>query len=220
MSAPRPHRSPSGTRLAALALSLAAAAGTLAVTAAPARAASGPVHAGHHGEAVECRGQGTDPDALVRYGTEVLIEAPPSTVFKAQTDVEQWPSWQDAVLTSERLDRGPLRTGSAFRWTTPVPATPATPTTTLTVTSTVQQVQRDHCIRWTGPATGEGIHIDEGTHVWTFTKVKGGTLVRTEETWTGDQAEADVDLSTGALGEGLEIWLQDLKTAAEARTGC
>ncbi|WP_217163504.1 SRPBCC family protein [Streptomyces sp. AC512_CC834] len=211
-----------GTRLAAVTLSLAAAGGALAVVAAPAQAASGPAHTGvgRHDGAVECRGRGTDPDALVRYGTEILIDAPPSTVFKTQTDVERWPSWQDAVLTSDRLDHGPLRPGSAFRWTTPVPATPATPATTLTVTSTVQQLRRDHCVRWSGPATGEGIHIDEGIHVWTFTKVKGGTLVRTEETWTGDQAEADVDLSTQALGAGLEVWLKDLKAAAEARTGC
>ncbi|MEV1026899.1 SRPBCC family protein [Streptomyces sp. NPDC050264] len=213
-------RSRFATRLAALTLSLAAAGGALAVTAAPAGAAPGPAHAGRPDAAVECRGRSTDPDALVRYGTEILIHAPLSTVFRTQTDVERWPSWQDAVLSSERLDSGPLRPGSAFRWTTPVPATPATPATTLTVTSTVQQLRRDDCVRWTGPATGEGIHIDEGTHVWTFTKVKGGTLVRTEETWTGDQAEADVDLSTQALGAGLEIWLKDLKAAAETRTGC
>ncbi|MEN3615989.1 SRPBCC family protein [Plantactinospora sp. ZYX-F-223] len=216
-------RSSLGTRLAALTLFLAAAGGVLGTTAAPAEAASRPAHPGHHNDgdgAVECRGQGTDPDALVRYGSSILIDAPLSTVFKTQTDVEQWPSWQDAVLTSQRLDHGRLRPGSAFRWTTPVAATSQTPATTLTITSTVQQIQRNACIRWSGPATSEAIHIDEGIHVWTFTKVKGGTLVSTEETWTGDQAEADVDLSTEALGAGLEVWLQDLKTAAEARTGC
>ncbi|GGM05630.1 hypothetical protein GCM10010129_56530 [Streptomyces fumigatiscleroticus] len=214
-------RSRLGIRLAALAVSLAAAGGTLAVTAAPAQAASGPAHPGrHHAGAVECRGLGTDPDALVRYRSEILIHAPLSTVFRTQTDVERWPSWQDAVLTGERLDSGPLRAGSAFRWTTPVAATPLTPATTLTITSTVRQLQRDNCVRWSGPATGDAIHIDEGTHVWTFTKVKGGTLVRTEETWTGDQAETDVDLSTEALGAGLEVWLKDLKAAAEARSAC
>ncbi|BCL29530.1 SRPBCC family protein [Streptomyces aurantiacus] len=216
-----------GTHLAALALSLAAAGSVLTATASPAQAASGPAtsgpatsspaHTGRHAPAVECRGQGVDPDARVRYRSEVMIDAPLSTVFKTQTDVEQWPSWQDAVLTSERLDSGPLRTGSSFTWTTPVPATPSTPATTLEITSTVQNLQRNHCVRWTGPADGEGIHIDEGTHVWTFTKVKGGVLVRTEETWTGAQAEADVPASTEALGAGLEIWLKDLKATAEAR---
>ncbi|MFS8200371.1 SRPBCC family protein [Streptomyces sp. CWNU-52B] len=208
-------RSRLGTHVAALALSLAAAGSLLAVTTSTAQAASG-----HHTAAVECRGNGTDPDALVRYRSEIVIDAPLSTVFKTQTDVEQWPSWQDAVLTSERLDHGPLRPDSSFRWTTPVPATPATPATTLEVTSTVQDIQRDKCVRWTGPADSDAIHIDEGTHVWTFTKVKGGVLVRTEETWTGDQAEADVALSTEALGSGLEIWLKDLKAAAEVRAAC
>ncbi|GAA2337736.1 hypothetical protein [Streptomyces violaceusniger] len=65
------------------------------------------------------------------------------------------------------------------------------------------KIQRNACVRWSGPATSEAIHIDEGAHVWTFAEVKGGTLVRTEETWTGDQAEADVNLSTEALGSAL-----------------
>ncbi|MFB4423395.1 SRPBCC family protein [Streptomyces sp. QL37] len=206
-----------GTHIAALALSLAAAGSVLAATAPSAQAAPGPVHAGRHTAAPECRGQGVDPDARVRYRSRITIDAPLSTVFRTQTDVERWPSWQDAVLTNERLDSGPLRAGSAFRWTTPVPATPSTPATTLEITSTVRQLQRNHCVRWTGPADGEGIHIDEGTHVWTFTQVEGGVLVRTEETWTGEQAEADVPTSTEALGAGLEIWLKDLKAAAEAR---
>ncbi|MFG2537468.1 SRPBCC family protein [Streptomyces sp. NPDC048511] len=208
------------TRIAALALSLAAAGSVLSATASPAEAASGHALSGRHDAGLTCRGQGVDPDALVRYRSEVLIDAPLSTVFRTQTDVEQWPSWQAAVLTSERLDSGPLRAGSSFRWTTPVPATPSTPATTLEITSTVHQLQRNHCVRWTGPADGDGIHIDEGTHVWTFTKVKGGVLVRTEETWTGEQAEADVPVSTEALGAGLEIWLKDLKAAAESRASC
>ncbi|RII20957.1 Polyketide cyclase / dehydrase and lipid transport [Streptomyces sp. YIM 130001] len=209
------------SRTAALAISLAAI-GALGVAASPAQAAapSAQARSGHHTGAPECGGQGVDPDALVRYRSEILIDAPLRTVFKTQTDVESWPSWQDAVLTSQRLDSGPLRAGSSFHWTTPVPATPSTPATTLDITSSVEQLERNQCVRWTGPADGEGIHIDEGTHVWTFTKVKGGVLVRTEETWTGDQAEADVPTSTEALGAGLEIWLKDLKAAAEARAAC
>ena len=40
-------------------------------------------------------------------------------------------------------------------------------------------------------------------------------LVRTEETWTGAQVEADVATSTAYLGYGLEAWLTDLRTVAE-----
>ncbi|MFF7792859.1 hypothetical protein [Streptomyces sp. NPDC007991] len=42
--------------------------------------------------------------------------------------------------------------------------------------------------------------------------------VHSEETWTGTQVEADVPTATAALGTGLEAWLHDLKTTAEAHT--
>lgn len=117
----------------------------------------------------------------------------------------------------KRLDPGPLRKGSRFRWTTPAQATPTTPATTLNITSTVRQLRHGSCILWKGPAIGDGLRIDEGVHLWTFTKVKGGVRVHTEETWTGDQVEADVPIATEALGAGLEQWLRDLKATAEAQ---
>ncbi|WP_234386655.1 hypothetical protein [Streptomyces sp. ERV7] len=97
-------------------------------------------------------------------------------------------------------------------------ATPTTPATTLTITSTVRQLKHGTCIRWTGPAIGEGLRIDRGVHVWNFIKVRGGVLVQTEETWTGDQVEADVPTSLKYLGGGLEEWLKELTATAEARS--
>ncbi|WP_217210730.1 SRPBCC family protein [Streptomyces sp. AC550_RSS872] len=171
-----------------------------------------------HGDTSQCGGRGVDPTALIRYESDIVIKAPLSTVWKLQTDVERWPSWQPPVTTAERLDPGRLKAGSQFRWTTPAPATPTTPATTLAITSTVQELQRHNCILWSGPATGEGLRIDEGIHLWTFRKVEGGLHVHTEETWTGTQVEADVPTATAALGAGLEAWLHDLKTTAEALT--
>ncbi|MFD5834148.1 hypothetical protein ACFWHV_11325 [Streptomyces collinus] len=84
---------------------------------------------------------------------------------------------------------------------------------------TVQRLRDRDCILWKRPATGEGLRIDEGVHLWTFRKVRGGVRVHTEETWTGDQVEADVRTATEALGQGLEAWLRDLKATAEARSG-
>ncbi|WP_405796678.1 SRPBCC family protein [Streptomyces sp. NBC_01506] len=188
-----------------------AVAGVLGTAVAPAAATS------HHpATSLTCRGEGVDPDALVRYKTETVIHAPLSTIWKLQTDVERWPTWQGPVESAERLDHGPFRAGSAFRWTTPAPATPTTPATTLEITSTVEQVRRGSCIRWTGPAIGEGLRIDNGVHVWNFTKVRGGVRVSTEETHVGDQIESNVPLATEILGMGLEGWLSELKTAAEA----
>jgi hypothetical protein len=165
-----------------------------------------------------CLGQGVDSTAKIRYGTEKLIKAPVSKIWRLQTDIARWPSWQQPVTTAKRLDHGPLRAGSAFVWTTPAPPTPTTPATVLTITSTVQQARHNTCLRWTGPAIGTGLKIDKGTHVWNFVPVRGGTLVRTEETWNGAQVEVDPALSTEILGMGLEGWLNDLKAAAEHTT--
>jgi uncharacterized membrane protein len=190
------------TRLRTAAVLATVVAGFLGTAVAPAQAA--PAQPG-------CRGEGVDPNALIRYRTDVVIDASLSTIWDLQTDVERWPTWQTSVLTADRLDHGRLRKGSAFRWTTPAPAT------TLEVTSTVRQLQNRVCVLWHGPAVGEGLKIDEGVHLWTFTEVDGGVLVHTEETWTGAQVEADVPTATWALGAGLDQWMRDLKTTAEAR---
>ncbi|WIY00625.1 SRPBCC family protein [Amycolatopsis mongoliensis] len=192
-------------RSALLAVPLAAAA---LLAAAPADAATT--------APLTCRGQGIDPAARLHHRTETFVKAPPSTVWKVQTGVAGWPEWQAAVTSAQRLDPGPLHPGSRFRWTTPAPATPSSPATTLVITSTVGQVQRDRCIRWTGPAIGDGLRIDRGVHVWTFTPARGGVVVRTEESWTGAQIEADPATAIKYLAPGLDRWLADLKTAAEA----
>ncbi|MEV3859051.1 SRPBCC family protein [Streptomyces sp. NPDC050095] len=172
------------------------------------------VPAGAAPDSLTCRGAGVDPDARVRHRTETVIHAPLATVWKLQADVERWPSWQAPVQSARRLDHGPLRAGSAFHWATPLPPNPATGATTLEITSTVEQLRRGSCIRWTGPGVADGLRID-GVHVWNFTRVKGGVLVRTEETHTGPQVDADVPTATKILAAGLEGWLHDLKAAAE-----
>ncbi|MFE7801211.1 SRPBCC family protein [Nocardia sp. NPDC057440] len=178
--------------------------GQVTTTAAPATAS------------LTCQGAGIDDAAQIRYRTETLINAPLSTIWELHTDVEHWPSWQQPVTSIKRVDQGVLREGSQFQWTTPAPATPTTPATTLVITSSVQQLQPNNCIRWSGPAIGDGLRIDNGVHVWNFTEVDGGVLVRTEENWTGAQVEADIPTSTAFLGAGLEAWLKDLKATAEA----
>lgn len=205
-----------GTRAALLTLPLVL--GILGTAAAPAGAAGPETSrvspASHPGNSLTCRGKGVDPGAKVRHRSEIMIKAPLRTIWKLQTDVERWPSWQSPVASADRLDHGRFRAGSAFRWTTPIPPNPSTPATSLEITSTVRQVRDNSCIRWTGPAIGEGLHID-GVHVWNFTKVRGGVLVSTEETHTGPQVDANVPVATEILRTGLEAWLRDLKTAAE-----
>ncbi len=168
------------------------------------------------GKGLTCRGAGVDPAAQIRYRTERVIDGPPAVIWKLQTDVDRWPTWQPSVTGAERLDHGRFRAGSAFHWTTPIPPGTGVPATALDIVSTVRQVEERSCVRWTGPADGEGLHID-GVHVWRFTKVKGGVRVSTEETHTGPQVDADVPMATAILKAGLDRWLTDLQAAAEAR---
>ncbi|SES45999.1 SRPBCC family protein [Actinokineospora terrae] len=196
------------TRLRSALLTIPLAAGLLALST-PAQAATP--------APLTCQGKGINPAAQLHHQTETFIKAPLSTVWRLHTDVEGWPSWQRAVTSMERLDPGPLRPGSRFRWTTPAPPTPTTPATTLVITSTVGQVKPGTCVRWTGPALGDGLRIDEGVHVWTFTETRGGVIVRTEESWRGPQIDADPATAIQYLAPGLDHWLADLKTAAESR---
>lgn len=200
-----------GTGIRAALRALPLVVGLLSAAVAPAGAVSpGPA------TSLTCEGKGVDPHAQVRYRTETLIHAPLRTVWRLQTDVERRPSWQPSVMTAERLGHGRLRAGSAFRWTTPVPPNPATPATELEITSTVGQLRHHSCLRWTGPAVGEGLRID-GVHVWTFTATGNGVRVCTEETLSGAQVDADVPTASELLRASLEAWLRDLRTAAEAR---
>lgn len=199
-----------GVRTALLTVPLAL--GLLAAAVAPAGAATDHRPA----PSLTCHGVGVDPDARVRHRTGILIHAPLRTVWRLQTDVARWPDWQATVRGTDRLDDGPLHPGSAFRWTTPLPPNPASTDPVLEITSTVRQLRPGSCIRWTGPAVATGLRID-GVHVWNFTEVPGGVLVRTEETHTGPQVDANVPAATETLRQGLEGRLHDLKTAAEAR---
>lgn len=180
-------------------------------TSSPATSAAAPA-------GLSCGGAGIDEQAQIKYRTEALIKAPLSTIWKLQTDVENWPAWQQPVESNKRLDQGELRDGSQFQWRTPVPASATTPATTLVITSTVHQIQPESCIRWSGPAVGDGLRIDNGVHIWNFIQQGDSVLVRTEENWSGSQVEADVATSTAFLGAGLEAWLKDLKAAAEAHS--
>ncbi|MFI7465112.1 polyketide cyclase /reductase [Nonomuraea sp. NPDC049646] len=180
----------------------------LAIAALPAQAAA--IAHGLPGSSLTCQGKGVDPAAEARHRSEIFIQAPLRTIWNLQADVEAWPSWQKpaAPMTVKRLDAGPLRRNSRFQATVHLPADPPAPPGTVVITSVVRQLQYGTCMRWTGPADGPGFHID-GVHVWNFVKVRGGVLVRTEESHTGPQADPKSDM-------GLETWLNDLKTAAEA----
>ncbi|WP_052398032.1 SRPBCC family protein [Streptomyces sp. NRRL F-5123] len=150
-----------------------------------------------------CDGVHPDESAPVVTRKAIVINAPLVTVWKVQTDVENWPAWQPNVTSLVKDTPGALRPGSVFRWATEG----------LDITSTVKEVEHDTCLAWGGPA--QGINA---IHVWTFTPVKGGVLVRTEESWTGAPVVANTAVLQKALDNSLQNWVNNLKRTSESHS--
>ncbi|MGW2033437.1 SRPBCC family protein [Streptomyces sp. NPDC001356] len=143
-----------------------------------------------------------DESAPVITRENILIHAPLHTVWKIQTDVEKWPTWQPNVATVVKDTPGRLRPGSVFRWATEG----------LSITSTVRQADYGRRLAWGGPAQGI-----TAIHVWTFTPTRDGILVHTEESWTGAPVVADQAALQAALDNSLHNWVNNLKHQAEAQ---
>jgi uncharacterized membrane protein len=168
-----------------------------------------------------CAGLTIDHTAGIVSAHELQVDAPVDRVWDVLTDVADWASWQRAVETIERLDdSSPLEPGSAFRWTTSVPASALAPADTLVITSTVKAVEEDRCVLWEGPAVGASTQVDRGVHLWSLVEHGGTTTVRTIESWDAyalRALEADAKTqATALLGGGLQQWLEDLRTVSEA----
>lgn len=139
-----------------------------------------------------------DTAAPVITRDEILIHAPIETVWAIQIDVAAWPSWQPDV-DGVQVD-GPLSVGSTFRWQT----------FGLDIASTVQELDAPRRIVWGGPAGGI-----VAVHVWDLLAREDGVLVRTEESWEGEQVRAQAATLQQALDRSLRSWLTNLKQAAE-----
>ncbi|WP_261305489.1 SRPBCC family protein [Paenibacillus andongensis] len=140
-----------------------------------------------------------DRNAQVIVDISIVINAPLQTVWRLQTGIDQWPTWQKDI-TQAQLS-GPIAAGSSFNWETHG----------LPVISTIREVDPMRRIVWGGPALG----ID-GVHVWTFTTTPNGVVVHTTESWDGPPVAADPDGMRAALTSSLTAWLAALKTTAEA----
>ncbi|MGV9344441.1 SRPBCC family protein [Streptomyces spiralis] len=145
-----------------------------------------------------------DAGAPVITRDDILIHAPLHTIWKIQTHVENWPTWQPDVDVVVKDTPGRLRPGSVFRWTTEG----------LNITSTVKQVDYGKRLAWGGPAQGI-----TAIHVWTFTPTTDGVLVHTEESWTGDPVTANEATLQTALDNSLHNWVNNLKHQAESQVG-
>jgi len=140
-----------------------------------------------------------DRTAPVIVHHEIDIHAPLETVWRLQTDVNNWPAWQTDI-TAARLD-GPFEPGSSFTWTS----------YGFTVTSTIYAVAERARTLWGG--ANRGIM---GTHEWVCTQTPTGVHVATHESWSGEPVQADATGMQSALDKSLTAWLDHLKATAES----
>jgi len=142
-----------------------------------------------------------DRNAPVITRDEILIAAPLETIWNVQTNIPSWPTWQPEVDAAS-MD-GPLAVGTVFHWQT----------SGLHITSTIQEIEPQRRIVWTGPAQGI-----EAVHVWTLAPDENGVRVHTEESWNGEPVRSQLATMQRVLDQSLKAWLENLKRTAEAST--
>jgi uncharacterized protein YndB with AHSA1/START domain len=139
-----------------------------------------------------------NPQAPLIAHREIFIQAPPEVVWKTHTDINAWGQWQPGV-TLAKLE-GPLAVGSTFQFKAGG----------LTITSTIQEVEPNQRIGWTGKAIGT-----QARHIWMLTPQPNGTLLKTEESMEGWLVSLLKLLMPKFLDKSLDNWLQSLKNNVE-----
>jgi hypothetical protein len=129
---------------------------------------------------------------------EIFIQASPEIVWKIHTAVNDWCQWHPGI-DSAKLE-GPLATGSSFQWKSGG----------LTITSTVQIVEPNQQIGWTGKALGT-----RARHIWMLRGHNDGTILTTEESMEGWLISILKFIMPNFLERSLDTWLQSLKIEAE-----
>jgi hypothetical protein len=130
---------------------------------------------------------------------EILIQAPPEVVWKTHTDINAWSQWQPGISTAKLA--GSLAVGSIFQFKSGG----------LTITATIQVVEPNQRIGWTGQALGA-----QARHIWLLTSHQNGTLLTTDESMEGWLVSLLKLIMPKFLERSLDTWLQSLKSKAES----
>ncbi len=131
---------------------------------------------------------------------QIHIAADVQTVWDVLGDIEQWPTWNEAV-SSVTLN-GPVAPGASFHWK----AGPGT------IKSSIAEVDAPGRIVWTGVTLGI-----RAVDAYSFEASDGGTLVRQSESWDGLPARLFRSRMERTLRSGLRDGLRSLKAEAERR---
>lgn len=136
--------------------------------------------------------------APLRTHKEQFIQASPEVVWNIQTNINAWSQWQPAI-SSAKLEQS-LAVGSRFQWKTGG----------ITITSTIQELEPQRRIGWTGKGLGT-----EARHIWVLKPQGNGTLVVTEESMQGWLVVILKLFMPKFLDASLDTWLEQLKRRAE-----
>jgi hypothetical protein len=138
-----------------------------------------------------------DQAALIAH-REIFIQAPAEAVWKLHTDINAWSQWQPGITTSNLA--GPLAVGSIFQFKSGG----------LAITATIQVVEPNQQIGWTGQALGA-----QARHIWRLTPHQNGTLLTTDESMEGWLVSILKLIMPKFLERSLDTWLESLKSKAE-----
>lgn len=129
---------------------------------------------------------------------KIVINAPIEKVWKIFSDVDNWNAWQKEIV-SPKLN-GAFKAGIRFNWKS----------NGLTITSTLQTVEVNKMVGWSGPAFGAF-----AIHTWYFTQQDGQTIISVEESMEGWLVKLLKRKFQSSLDTSIEYWLNALKTEAE-----
>jgi len=130
---------------------------------------------------------------------EIFIQASPVDVWKIHTAINDWSQWQPSIDMAKL--EGSLAVGSFFQWKSGG----------LTINSTIQVVDPNQQIGWTGKALGT-----RASHIWIFKPHNDGTMLTTEESMEGWLISILKLFMPKFLEGSLDTWLQSLKSQAES----
>lgn len=137
-------------------------------------------------------------DAPVLTKKSIVINAPVEKVWKIFCDVDNWDAWQNEIVSPEI--NGAFKAGTRFNWQS----------NGLAITSTLQTVEANKMVGWSGPAFGAF-----AIHTWYFTQQNGQTIINVEESMEGWLVKALKSKFQSSLDTSIEYWLTSLKIESE-----
>jgi uncharacterized protein YndB with AHSA1/START domain len=139
-----------------------------------------------------------DKNAPVTHSANIEINAPVDRVWQIMADIEHWPEWNKGIKSASL--NGNLESGTTFVWK----SGPGT------ITSRLEAVEQPKTLAWSGQMMGI-----KAAHIWRLEKALNGTLVTTEESWSGLLPSILKSYSKKTLVKAINSGLELLKQTAE-----